>query len=334
MAIGPWELYVAIISNQIDLIKNYLERGGDSNATLEARFLAFDGDELLMLESTSVYTDSNLTLLHMAVLNCWNNYSHGQESLGILRVLVDNGAQLLETAKFLSANRGSLHSPLSLAQLLKRHLNSRTRIRLDVLDSVIDILQNVPTASASVSVRKPIVPVPVYKNLLFSADHSDVKFVCADGEMVPAHKAILASSSPYFATAFQGPWTENNPHGEWNTSYTSSIIKAVLSFMYTGDIDIITEKPMDMFLIAAEYDIEPLRVMSLAFCIAKIGVENFKQMLQLAHLHDLVDLKRACYEYAKKNPVSILTYPDVMDLRTENATVWTEFTSAITSEGN
>ena len=335
MAIGPWELSVAIRSNQIDFVKDYLERGGDSNATLEARIIAFDGDELLMLEGTDV-TDSHLTLLHIAVLNCWNNYGRGQASLGILDDLVEHGAQLHTTARFLSANKGSLHSPLSLAQLLKNHLNSRTRIRVDVIDSVIDILRNVPTAIASVSVRKPIatVPVPVYKNLLFSADHSDVTFVCEDGEMVPAHKAILASSSPYFAAAFQGPWAENSPNGEWKTSYTSPVIKAVLSFMYTGDIDILREKPIDMFLIAAYYDIAHLRVMAVAYCIATISVENFKEMLQLAHLYDNVDLKKACYEYAKKNPVSVLTNPDVMNLPTENAAMWTEFKSAIASESN
>ena len=49
MTFAPWELPMAIRSNDIDLVKDYLERGGDSNATFAGRVLVIDGGKLLML---------------------------------------------------------------------------------------------------------------------------------------------------------------------------------------------------------------------------------------------------------------------------------------------
>jgi hypothetical protein len=144
--------------------------------------------------------------------------------------------------------------------------------------------------------------VATWKNILFSEDHCDMKFLCDDGRAFPAHKAILAASSSYFATAFQGPWAENSPCREWKTSHASSIVQAFLAFMYTGDVDdaFFNEKPIDMFSIASEYGTTVLKDIAVAYCILTVSACNFKEMLQLAHLHVIPALKTRCYEYAKK----------------------------------
>jgi hypothetical protein len=116
------------------------------------------------------------------------------------------------------------------------------------------------TSVASVLVPKSI--VAALKNILFSEDHCDVKFICDDGQVIPAHKAILAASSPYFAAAFQGPWAENGHSGQWKTSHASSILRVFLIFVYTGDIDatVISDKPIDMFSLASNTAVRPSRI--------------------------------------------------------------------------
>ena len=76
-----------------------------------------------------------------------------------------------------------------------------------------------------------------YMTMLFSDDYSDVSFHCSDGVCIPAHKCILAASSAYFKTALRGDWAENNADGIWETSHSSSIIKSVLTVIYTGSVE-------------------------------------------------------------------------------------------------
>ena len=49
---------------------------------------------------------------------------------------------------------------------------------------------------------------------------------------------------------------------------------------------------------------------------------NIKSMLQLAWLHEALELKRACFTFVKRNAASTLTDPAFMLLATEDASLW------------
>ena len=72
------------------------------------------------------------------------------------------------------------------------------------------------------------------KTLLFSSTFSDVHFHCPDGAILHAHKSILSTASPYFATVFLGPWDDDHPDGVWKTTNCAEIMKGLLRSMYTG----------------------------------------------------------------------------------------------------
>jgi hypothetical protein len=176
-----------------------------------------------------------------------------------------------------------------------------------------------------------------YKSLLFSQDQSDVKFVCRDGVEIPAHKAILAAASPYFASAFAGPWSENGHRGEWMTSHSSFVIKALLAFVYTGEVRGIQQHLMPILAVAGEFDILPLVefaslhcIESIARCVNDINVAKLKDILQLAHLHEIEDLKMACFEFARMNAAKVLTNPEIMSLPNDDEVLWNELRLAIT----
>ena len=118
-----------------------------------------------------------------------------------------------------------------------------------------------PTVSWQVIEKLPV--AATYKGMLFCEDFSDVKLVCQDGVAIPAHKAVLAASSPYFKAAFTGPW-KGNESGELSTTHPSHIIKAMLTMIYTGDIDrgLMNKEPFAFMSVASEYSLPGIKVVS------------------------------------------------------------------------
>mmetsp|Transcript_23334 Transcript_23334/g.42313 ORF Transcript_23334/g.42313 Transcript_23334/m.42313 type:complete len:90 (-) Transcript_23334:96-365(-) len=58
-----------------------------------------------------------------------------------------------------------------------------------------------------------------------------------------------------------------------------------------------------------------------------MSVANFKNMAQLAYIHAIENLKKACCKFLKTNYVAILKNPNVMSLPTKSPDLWAEFNS-------
>uniref|UniRef100_A0A7S4J6Y1 BTB domain-containing protein n=1 Tax=Odontella aurita TaxID=265563 RepID=A0A7S4J6Y1_9STRA len=213
------------------------------------------------------------------------------------------------------------------------------------------------------------------RSLLFSPLCSDIRFVCEDGAVLHAHKCVLAASSEYFSTAFEGPWGsasasalvpapsgtgrlkddtggENNHDGDrrggggaliWPTSNSSQIMRAVLSFVYTGNIadcgcgdgktaneDI---DPRALLSVAHECGLAPLLEEAEMMCFRDLTVENWKETLQLAHLYECDALKGLCFDFCRERAVEILTDPGVAALAAANQELWSELREAIKNGG-
>jgi hypothetical protein len=74
------------------------------------------------------------------------------------------------------------------------------------------------------------------------------------------HNNILAASAPYFDIAFSGPWKETQS-GLLKTSHSAHIIKAMLTLIYTGKVNVIIvqEQPLAFVSIAIEYGLNLLK---------------------------------------------------------------------------
>jgi len=335
-------LFEAIINDWMSAVTAFLRNGGNPNLDLTEMTLTFGCITIPLLFRIECRQGQSLKPLHVVVANFFNRiHTEGVGKAGtFINLLLRAGASLESTASFTVVRlEGSSNSrpqethkeltPLDFAfwlceqeELKLKSEHAPTRSKVDALIAM--LLSPSITSRGSLverSIKTVVVPESVmetYKKLLVSQDQSDITFVCQDGETFAAHKAILAAASPYFATAFVGPWAENN-NGEWKTEYSSSVIKTVLSFVYTGNTDGICENPMDVLSIADEWNIDPLKSVATAYCTDAITVENFASTLRFAHLHDVVNLKQACHEFASRNLGEVLTNPDVMNLPNENA---------------
>jgi hypothetical protein len=211
------------------------------------------------------------------------------------------------------------------------------------MDEVIEVLQAKPqndivgynTTPTSVTVSTSV--TETWKALLFSEKFSDIKFQCQDGTVFHAHKCVLAAASPYFSTAFEGPWGEQHEDGLWETSNPPDIMEAILSYIYTGaDTPVLQEvmdsQPQVMLAVASEYDLSELEAFCEASCARSLDKDNVKSMLQLAHLYGSTALKQSCFDFVQRNPVMVFINPSMAALATEDAGLWTELTAVISPE--
>lgn len=163
-------------------------------------------------------------------------------------------------------------------------------------------------------------------SMLFSRDYSDVTFVCHDGSEIPAHRVVLASKNPYFQAYFSGPWTAQHPDGRWETEISSDVMKAVLSLIYTGEVQANLSDAHLLELLDTVYkfqlDGDLLRVCQ-AICMENITVANVKNLLLSAKLHDASFLFDTCFKYVCENFAQLGSDPGfAADIIKVDAQLW------------
>lgn len=346
----PKALIEAILSNSNTMVEKYLDAGVDPNADLSSDIPLTDhagAKECKLALSTKQQSGHFPTALHIAVINCYHNFAKGrsnrhQEARLIIHTLLKYGADpsvtttnlvLVNIAGYRFKSFKSLNkTPSGLALFLKQFPDSVYGEETEsVLDQAIETLEYATKTLQPPYTRILKSTADMYEKLFLSEVCSDIRFVCSDGVELPAHRCILVAASDYFKRSLEGPWSENNKDGKWTTAHSSKIMKGVLAFIYQGRIqnDLLDLEPLELFAVAAEYDIPSLKTMAENRCIQSLKCENIKTMLQAAHLHRNQPLKTACFSFIRNKAARVLTDPDMMNLATEDAELWGELTEAI-----
>ena len=352
------DLHDAILSNSASVVRELLETGADPSISPRLPLLANIRKQDTIPKKfwfARHVSATTITPLFMAVMSCYNNARTIHDDDGpanartILELLIGAGTNVQHVAiDLVACNIEGFYSlgidepctAKKFALFLKQHLNQvYSREQGKFLDEVIEKLQTAERDAGNLKpkmVRVPATALETWKALLFSSKFSDVRFVCEEDECVlHAHKAVLAASSTYFSALFEGPWAENHADGEIATSNPSHIMKAVLSYIYTGSIDeaLLEEHAEELVGVATEYGLADLRKQSECACIRSLAVANVKRFLQLADLHEAQDLKLACFTFVQRHAATVLTDPDMMGLATEEPGLWAELAAKISSDG-
>ena len=95
------------------------------------------------------------------------------------------------------------------------------------------------------------------KVLRSGEDFADVTLACEDGNLVKAHKVILAGSSPFFGRLLR---KLNNPHPLiYLKGVTLASLLALLDFVYTGEAEVEEEGVAELLLLADQLQIAGLK---------------------------------------------------------------------------
>ena len=157
--------------------------------------------------------------------------------------------------------------------------------------------------------------VPVFKeppsdlslhlgSLFLEDDTSDVTFK-VQGEVICAHKIVLAMRSPVFKAKFYGPEMEENFGCIAVEDVRPAVFKAMLHFIYTdslpdmdafGDVD--KQEMIRHLLVAADqYEMKRLKLMCEDSLCNSLSVDSVATTLAFAEQHNLCILKDACIEF-------------------------------------
>lgn len=311
------ELLQALVDDGADLhvnLSNELPLGNDVMSTDENGRIVFKDDIFAFRQSSSSATD--MAAIHLAIIHCFRSHEatsfSASNALDVLRFLLYLGVSPKSTCKNLlmgvlpnEGSNGSKYVQLFVdskgrtAKSLAERLLARARgdEQTKTMKEVVSMLHH-PT-----SLPKKATPSSKF---LLSSKYSDVTFVCSDDETeLPAHKILLASASDYFDTHFSGPWGEQYAGGKWNIEYSSDIIKAVLTFVYTQDVPASTFASetfcQSLMKVAHEWKLPRLFHMAETKISRMVSSANLLTLIGEAELYEAKVLKRACVRYMKDN---------------------------------
>ena len=130
---------------------------------------------------------------------------------------------------------------------------------------------------------------------------ADVKFVFKDNQVL-AHSAIIAASSPVFATMFEGGRFKEGQTRTVNIEdIDSKVFRKLLRFLYTGSSGSSKQDPSDtlqaLFLAADKYQVDALKEICEECLIHQLAIENVLHLLVWAHLCGAEKLKDAAVTY-------------------------------------
>jgi DNA-binding transcriptional regulator/RsmH inhibitor MraZ len=131
--------------------------------------------------------------------------------------------------------------------------------------------------------------------LLDTGANADVQFVFKESK-IAAHSAIIAASSPVFATMFQqGKFKEAHTKTVDIEDVDPHVFRQLLQFLYSGQAPEWANADVmePLFLAADKYQVDALKSLCEDCLISKLKFENAIRYLVLAHLHSAPKLQQA-----------------------------------------
>ena len=134
--------------------------------------------------------------------------------------------------------------------------------------------------------------------------YTDVIIVTKEKEF-KAHKVVVASQSPFFATRLEERWTEEGGNRVNMTDVSTEIMDAILTYMYTGEVNNVDRIAYDVLPKAEEYQLEGLKVTCEAALSKVLAAHTVIDVLLLADTHNAQTLRQSCLEFIAKNIVEV-----------------------------
>ncbi|KAL2611363.1 hypothetical protein R1flu_023055 [Riccia fluitans] len=158
-------------------------------------------------------------------------------------------------------------------------------------------------ARATLNLEKQVRFLRAFQPSPLSEDfRGDVTFVGRDGKPVYAHRFIMAGKSAVFQRMLDTDMKERNSGTIFINDANSSVLKSVVKYCYTADIDFTEEAPAEEILkVAHKYDIVELKGVCEDELSRGLDTENFCTRAMLAQIYDAGKLDAATSAFFRAN---------------------------------
>ena len=147
--------------------------------------------------------------------------------------------------------------------------------------------------------------------------------VVVEGREFSAHRNVLAASSPYFQNMFTSDMREKTESKITIEALTSSVMEDLLSYLYTGAVEITSESRARDLLFAADYLVVPrLNKMAGEFLLKNLSVSTCISVHRLAVMTRNKNLKDRALNFINQNFVTVAKSGEFLNLRADEVIEW------------
>ena len=142
--------------------------------------------------------------------------------------------------------------------------------------------------------------------------------LATNGHEFKAHRAVLASQSPFFKARFEKQWEREDNKIEMNDT-SPDILEAMLCFMYTGKVEASSSETLAFRLLptAEEYGLVGLRQICEKVLEQSMTAQNVVETLLLADTHNASELREACMSLIRRSPSDVQKSEGWLQLKTD-----------------
>lgn len=145
-----------------------------------------------------------------------------------------------------------------------------------------------------------------FKELYLRQEDCDV-IIKVKGREFPAHRLILKTQSPVFASAFRIDMMERKTGIVDVEDCDPSVFSDFLYFLYCGEVEKLSEDNVfSLFTVADKYDISDLRAMCMEFMKQNLSVNTFCDTIAFALLYDDAELIKLSTDFFATNLTDII----------------------------
>ena len=148
--------------------------------------------------------------------------------------------------------------------------------------------------------------VTTLSSLLNDPSTHDVTFKTSDGGSVSGHRAIVAASSPVFHAMLYGNMKESNEKEITLPSVDTKTFKALLSFAYTGKIEMNTENCLGILEASHYFNVAMLENKCTDFIVSSLNIENCCTIASFAYSKMFDALVERCLAFMYLNAYKII----------------------------
>ncbi|XP_046371478.2 kelch repeat and BTB domain-containing protein 8-like [Haliotis rufescens] len=125
--------------------------------------------------------------------------------------------------------------------------------------------------------------------------------ICVQDARIPAHRNVLAATSPYFKAMFTTNLTESRQRQILLHEVDPKSVSQIINYAYTGNLEITRGNAQNLLATASLFQILPVQKACAKFMELQLDVNNCVGIYYFAHIHSCEELRVKAREFIEKN---------------------------------